>query len=91
MEPLQYHRLRDDMARQSLDYGYDAPDAVHDQIMRHDPSCESTGHIISTTAQLGKLRNRLTEEEEEGYIEPATIDLYIPERAQLAKILLPST
>ncbi|KAK3940940.1 FluG domain-containing protein [Diplogelasinospora grovesii] len=55
-EPLQYHKLRDDMGRQSLDSGSEkemepkdwrrgaankangkAPDAVRDQMMRHDP------------------------------------------------------
>ncbi|OXV05933.1 hypothetical protein Egran_06299 [Elaphomyces granulatus] len=61
-EPLQYHRLKDDMARQSLDSGSNASDAVRDQMMRHDPKWATFNSAYINEKVEFHLQNAFLEE-----------------------------
>ncbi|RYP20312.1 hypothetical protein DL765_002875 [Monosporascus sp. GIB2] len=92
-----------DMARQSLDAGEEkfmqpkdwrrgamneanAPDAVRNQIIRHDPKWATFNSAYINAKRHARSARGEDGQEDKEYAEPV-IDLQIPERAQLAKIL----
>ncbi|KAI0531848.1 hypothetical protein GGR58DRAFT_518190 [Xylaria digitata] len=83
-ETLQYHTLRDDMARQSLDAGEEnpmqpkdwrrgvaneangkAPDAIRDQMMRHDPKWATFNSAYINAKVKFHLQNAVIHEAQE--------------------------
>ncbi|KAB5511398.1 hypothetical protein GE09DRAFT_690652 [Coniochaeta sp. 2T2.1] len=83
-EALQYHKLRDDMGRQSLDAGQEkpmqpkdwrcgaaneangkAPDAVRDQMMRHDPKWATFNSAYINAKVKFHLQNAVIHEAQE--------------------------